>query len=96
MAARFRRMTAREVEALLRRYGFELVSQRGSHRKWRHAETGRQVIVSEPTTAAQRCPWQAAPLGYAPRNPDRSRNPRHRVVGIDGAPAQCATRGVRT
>ena len=47
MAARLRRMTAREVEALLRRHGFELVSQRGSHRKWRHAPSNRQVIVPE-------------------------------------------------
>jgi predicted RNA binding protein YcfA (HicA-like mRNA interferase family) len=40
-------MTAREVESLLKRYGFELVSQKGSHRKWRHAESGLQVIVPE-------------------------------------------------
>lgn len=47
MAARLSRMTAREVEALLRRYGFQLVSQKGSHRKWRNARSGRQVIVPE-------------------------------------------------
>jgi len=47
MAALSRRMTAREVEALLRRYGFQPVSQRGSHRKWRHAESGVQVIVPQ-------------------------------------------------
>jgi predicted RNA binding protein YcfA (HicA-like mRNA interferase family) len=28
----------------LRRHGFTLVSQSGSHQKWRHAD-GRQVIV---------------------------------------------------
>ena len=42
-----RRMTAREVEGLLRRYGFQLPSQKGSHRKWRQMETGLQVIVPE-------------------------------------------------
>lgn len=47
MGERMRRMTAREVEGLLRRYGFRLVSQKGSHRKWRHPETGLQVIVPE-------------------------------------------------
>ncbi|MCA1623870.1 MAG: type II toxin-antitoxin system HicA family toxin [Acidobacteria bacterium] len=38
-------MTAREVETLLRQYGFQLLSQKGSHRKWRHPEKGLQVIV---------------------------------------------------
>ena len=47
MSARTRRMIAREVERLLRRYGFECVSQRGSHRKWRHAESGLQVTVPQ-------------------------------------------------
>ena len=47
MSERIRRMTAREVEALLRRHGFTLVSQRGSHRKWRHPEHRLQVIVPE-------------------------------------------------
>ncbi|HEY0379157.1 MAG TPA: type II toxin-antitoxin system HicA family toxin [Pyrinomonadaceae bacterium] len=47
MGERPRRMTAREVEGLLRRYGFQLVSQKGSHRKWRQPETGLQVIVPE-------------------------------------------------
>jgi predicted RNA binding protein YcfA (HicA-like mRNA interferase family) len=47
MGERLRRMTAREVEGLLRRYGFQLVSQKGSHRKWRQPETGFQVIVPE-------------------------------------------------
>ncbi|MBN1476365.1 type II toxin-antitoxin system HicA family toxin, partial [Candidatus Sumerlaeota bacterium] len=31
----------------LRRHGFELISQRGSHRKWRHHESRLQVIVPE-------------------------------------------------
>ncbi len=47
MGERIRRMNAREAERLLRRYGFHLVSQQGSHRKWRHAERHLQVIVPE-------------------------------------------------
>jgi len=47
MPARARRMTAREVEGVLRRYGFRRVSQKGSHRKWRHPQSGLQVIVPE-------------------------------------------------
>ena len=47
MSPRLRRMTSREVEKVLRRYGFELISQRGSHRKWRHPENGRLAIVPE-------------------------------------------------
>ncbi len=42
---RIRRLTANEVEQILRRYGYQLVSQRGSHRKWRHPESGLQVVV---------------------------------------------------
>jgi predicted RNA binding protein YcfA (HicA-like mRNA interferase family) len=38
-------MTAREVENLLRKHGFRLASQKGSHRKWRNLEKGLQVIV---------------------------------------------------
>jgi predicted RNA binding protein YcfA (HicA-like mRNA interferase family) len=45
MTPRFRRMTATEVEAILRRYGFSFVSQRRSHRKWRNPDSGLQVIV---------------------------------------------------
>lgn len=33
-----RRMNADEVENILQRYGFKLVSQKGSHRKWRNIE----------------------------------------------------------
>ncbi len=47
MIGRTRQMTAPEVERLLRRHGFRLVSQRGSHRKWRHPDSGLQVIVPE-------------------------------------------------
>ncbi len=47
MSPRVRRMSCREVEAILRRYGFNLCSQKGSHRKWRHAKRRLQVIVPE-------------------------------------------------
>lgn len=42
---RLRRMNAEAVERLLRKYGFELISQKGSHRKWRSADRDKQVIV---------------------------------------------------
>jgi len=38
-------LTAKEVEKLLSRYGFELISQKGSHRKWRNPVSSRQAIV---------------------------------------------------
>ena len=46
MAQRLPRLTASEVGRVLRRHGFEMVSQRGSHQKWRHPDTGNQVIVA--------------------------------------------------
>ena len=46
MAQRLPRLTADGVIQVLRRHGFEMVSQRGSHQKWRHPGTGRQVIVA--------------------------------------------------
>jgi predicted RNA binding protein YcfA (HicA-like mRNA interferase family) len=45
MGDRIRRMAASEVENLLSQHGFVMISQRGSHRKWRHSELGLQVIV---------------------------------------------------
>ena len=42
---RIRRMNADEVESILLRYGFELVSQKGSHRKWRNLESKLKAIV---------------------------------------------------
>lgn len=42
---KIRRFTAKEVERLLTKYGFELIAQKGSHRKWRNQNSGRQVIV---------------------------------------------------
>lgn len=43
--SRTRRMNADEVERILQRYGFVLISQKGSHRKWRNLERQLQVIV---------------------------------------------------
>lgn len=45
MGERVRRFTARELEAILSRFGFVLIGQKGSHRKWRHPIRGLQVIV---------------------------------------------------
>ena len=43
--SRTRRMNADEVEKILQLYGFVLISQKGSHRKWRNLEHKLQVIV---------------------------------------------------
>jgi len=43
--SRIIRMNADDVERILGRYGFELVSQKGSHRKWRNPECKIQAIV---------------------------------------------------
>ena len=45
MGEKIRQFTARELERLLKRFGFALISQKGSHKKWRNLSTGRQVIV---------------------------------------------------
>jgi predicted RNA binding protein YcfA (HicA-like mRNA interferase family) len=45
VSRRFPVCNAREVIKVLRKRGFELVAQSGSHQKWRHAN-GRQVIVA--------------------------------------------------
>lgn len=45
MAGRIKRLTAKELEALLTKHGFEMVSQRGSHRKWWNRDLNTQVIV---------------------------------------------------
>ncbi|MDD5189871.1 MAG: type II toxin-antitoxin system HicA family toxin [Dehalococcoidales bacterium] len=39
------RLTAAEVNKILQKCGFTLISQRGSHQKWRNYDSGRQVIV---------------------------------------------------
>jgi predicted RNA binding protein YcfA (HicA-like mRNA interferase family) len=43
--SRIRCMNASEVERILQNYGFEMISQKGSHRKWRNFEQELQVIV---------------------------------------------------
>ncbi len=40
-----KRMTSGEVESLLQTHGFALVSQSGSHRKWRNSAANKQVVV---------------------------------------------------
>ena len=45
MSQRFPVRNAKEVVKVLRRHGFVLIAQSGSHQKWRH-ENGRQVIVA--------------------------------------------------
>jgi predicted RNA binding protein YcfA (HicA-like mRNA interferase family) len=45
MAPKQTRLKAQQVTRILHRHGFALVSQRGSHQKWRHPHTGKQVIV---------------------------------------------------
>ncbi len=42
---RDRRMNADEVEKILEKYGFQFISQKGSHRKWRNSDRQLQVIV---------------------------------------------------
>lgn len=45
MGERIRRMDAAKVEKILGKYGFQLIGQKGSHRKWRNPERNLQVIV---------------------------------------------------
>jgi len=45
VSERFPVSTAKEVIRILRKHGFTLVNQKGSHQKWRHVN-GRQVIVA--------------------------------------------------
>ena len=45
MSERFPVCRAQHVIRVLRKHGFTLVSQKGSHEKWRHLN-GRQVIVA--------------------------------------------------
>ena len=44
MSPHFPVLKAKEIARILKRNGFELIAQQGSHQKWRHAN-GRQVIV---------------------------------------------------
>ena len=45
MARKLPRLQANEVVRILQRHGFALISQRGSHQKWRNDDTGKQAIV---------------------------------------------------
>ncbi|MEQ1823159.1 MAG: type II toxin-antitoxin system HicA family toxin [Fimbriimonadaceae bacterium] len=45
MSGRIKRLNAKELEAILMVNAFELVSQRGSHRKWWHRAKNIQVVV---------------------------------------------------
>lgn len=45
MGERIRRMNAKQVEKILQKYGFDLISQKGSHKKWRNSERNLQVTV---------------------------------------------------
>jgi predicted RNA binding protein YcfA (HicA-like mRNA interferase family) len=40
------RLAASQVTAILKRHGFRLIGQSGSHQKWRNSATGKQVIVA--------------------------------------------------
>ena len=45
MARKLPRLKASEIIKVLQQHGFILVSQRGSHQKWRNDDMGKQVIV---------------------------------------------------
>jgi predicted RNA binding protein YcfA (HicA-like mRNA interferase family) len=45
MPERLPRLKASEVITILKANGFYLISQRGSHHKWRHSNSGKQVII---------------------------------------------------
>ena len=45
MPEKLPRLKASEVIKILQKHGFNLISQRGSHQKWRNNNTGKQVIV---------------------------------------------------
>jgi predicted RNA binding protein YcfA (HicA-like mRNA interferase family) len=45
MIQKLPRLKADEIIKILQQYGFSLISQRGSHQKWRNQDTGKQVVV---------------------------------------------------
>ena len=45
MPRKITRLKAAEVVNILQQHGFVLISQRGSHQKWRNHSTGKQVTV---------------------------------------------------
>lgn len=46
MGEKFPVCTASDVVRVIRRHGFVLTGQKGSHQKWRHAD-GRMVIIAQ-------------------------------------------------
>ncbi|MFW6174960.1 MAG: type II toxin-antitoxin system HicA family toxin [Chloroflexota bacterium] len=47
MPDRVPRLRSDEVPRVLRAHGFVLASQRGSHQKWRHPDSGHQGFLSD-------------------------------------------------
>jgi len=45
MTDRFHHINSADIPPILHRYGFVLISQRGSHQKWHNYASGKQVIV---------------------------------------------------
>lgn len=45
MVDKLPRLKASQIIKILQSHGFVLISQRGSHQKWRKPNTGKQVIV---------------------------------------------------
>ena len=45
MPRKVARLKASEIIGILQKHNFVLISQRGSHQKWRNHITGKQVIV---------------------------------------------------
>ena len=45
MVSKLPRLTPKEAVKILKEYGFQLISQKGSHQKWRNPLLGKQVIV---------------------------------------------------
>ena len=41
------RLTAAQITTILKRHGFALVGQSGSHQEWRNPETPKRVIVAQ-------------------------------------------------
>jgi hypothetical protein len=55
MGERIRRMDAKQVEKILKNYGFQLIAQKGSHRKWRNiARTSKSLFL---IIRAEICLW---------------------------------------
>jgi len=50
VSERTRRMKAHEVERILQRYGFQLVSQKGSHRTYQRQLDGLEIAKKKAET----------------------------------------------